>query len=151
MELHFDQASNTLLGKERFEHLLDNTSDLIQDLYNGNNRDIPWLPFGLNEWLSALKRSDNISQDAVTFDYPFENFVRACETCQESKSSSPSLHHYGHYRALSQEPELLEPIHKLIHLNMKNKTYPSRWVTVHQKQIGKKYYPISTLTTLYIR
>ena len=78
MALHFNQASETILADRSFETILDDKSELIQSLYAGLRRHLPWLPVEVNEWLQHLRLPENIELDKVKFDYPFDNFVESC-------------------------------------------------------------------------
>ena len=62
----------------------------------------------------------------------FETFKDFTVKVQENKTSSPSGRHYGHYKVLAMEEDLLTVVYDVMALDLERGIVLERWWEVHQ-------------------
>ena len=130
---HFAQATETPLTQDEWEEVLDirNPRNKIKEILEGTFNPPNLEQAEFTNWFKSLKRK----REAVTttnLHMTFEEFKSFIKKVPESKSSSPSGRHYGHYKVLARDEELLEIIFDLMSLALKHGIILRRWKTVHQ-------------------
>ena len=106
----------------------------VKEILDGTEFDLPLDVRECLEWISGLKRKNVPTTDLQVERKSFKEFVRGVK---ESKSSSPSGRHYGHYKALLEDEELFEILYLLVETALEAGVILKRWETVHQIQLLK--------------
>ena len=86
------------------------------------------------EWVSELKRKTATETKLEVTEEAFKRFI---QEVKESKSSSPSGRHYGHYKVMLEEEELFKIAFKIVETALEAGVVLERWECVHQIQILK--------------
>lgn len=101
------------------------------------------LPWEAQEILLYMRRSPKIDKE-ICNDTSFDDFKKNYRLATESTSSSPSGHHYGHFKALLQtDRKYLESIHIILCIAVEHDIIMERWKptisTLIEKVNGKPY------------
>ena len=133
---HFEQASESPMAGETWERLLDvNREDNeVDQILEGDLSGVPMDVQECVEWVAELKRKEIIETELKVTEEAFRKFI---QKVKESKSSSPSGRHYGHYKVMLEEEELVRIAFRIVETALAAGVVLERWECVHQIQILK--------------
>ena len=127
-EAHYRQASETPFAEGVWRKKPDILSnDGIQealekgDLCNTNEERVQ-----LKQWIEELWVKEGV-QGEVKLEIQFEDFRKFARSAVESKTSSPSRRHYGHYKVLEKKEELLRIVYDVLAIALTYGILLERW------------------------
>ena len=133
---HFTQANDTPFASETWREKLQN-EDVQEAILSGSFPTIKELPLEANEIISEMKRLDHI--DEIPAHTTVNDFRAYIKKIKETRSSSPSGRHYGHYKVLlGQDDKYLTVIHGILQLALTHNVVLQRWSKTVTSLIGKK-------------
>ena len=135
-KLHFGQAAETPLTKGQWEKHLNvlGKENKVREILEGGNSALNIDVRECVEWVDGL-RSKNIETTELQVEE--NDFRRFIQKVRESKSSSPSGRHYGHYKVLDRDPELRTIAFRIMELALRRGVVLQRWKIVHQILLPK--------------
>ena len=71
-----------------------------------------------SQWIEGLRVKKGVGEE-LSLDTTFEDFKGYVKKVQENKKSSPSGRHYGHYKVLALEEDLLKVVFGVLYLALK--------------------------------
>ena len=130
---HFCQAAETPFAQGKWNDELDvlKEGSRVDELLDGKYDGIENEPEEVRQWLEGMKRKEGV-EGQVPLRSTFAAFQEFVKGAIEAKSSSPSGHHYGHYKALATEEKLLRTVYSVIEIALKRGIVLRRWKAVHQ-------------------
>ena len=135
---HFSQASETPLAKGKWKKELDllRDGDTITKLLAGEYSEFEGQHEEVAQWLRECKKKEGVKEE-VSLSVKWEEFKHFAGTVIESKGSSPSGRHYGHYKVLAEDESLLRILFDIVDIALQSGTVLERWRKVHQMLLLK--------------
>ena len=129
---HFAQSTETPLARGEWDRRIDildkdnEVEEILKGEYEGPGMDV----MECTEWIKGMARVEGMPETELEVTY--ERFAAFIKSVKESKSSLPSGRHYGHYKTLQEEEELLRLVFKVVQIALQNRIVLERWKHVHQ-------------------
>ena len=135
---HFEQASETLLTETKWSTRLDLLGDcgVIKDIMDGEYLTTNEERVECCQFVEELQVKKGV-RGKVELRTTFKTFQALVKKVKENKTSSPSKRHYGHYKVLAMEEELLRVVYDVIDLALERGIVLKRWREVHQMLLLK--------------
>ena len=90
------------------------------------------------QWLKELAKKDGVKRETYLGTH-FSRFVKFAKGAKESKGPPPSGRHYGHYKVLAQEEDLLEVLYKIMECAVQTGEVLAMWKEVLQVLLLKDH------------
>ena len=137
-EAHFHQASETPFAEGVWRKKLDILSnDGIQEaLEKGDLCETNEERVEIKQWIEELRVKEGV-QGEVKLETTFEDFRKFARRAVESKASSPSRRHYGHYKVLEKREKLLWLVYDVLAIALEYGIVLERWRVLYQVLLQK--------------
>ena len=135
---HFNQAEGTPFTRGRWVRDLDIGAERnkVDEIVAGGQVADEADGQVCQEWIEEMRRKKEGTPE-VELIAKFEDFKRFASQAKESKGGGPSGRHYGHYKVLAQEEDILRIVFRVMALALKHGVVLRRWEMVHQQLIKK--------------
>ena len=138
---HFTQANDTPFASEYWRQRLQD-EDVQTAILSGSFPTMSDLPVEANDIFQKMKKDERVQiiPDHTTI-HDFRAFLTKVK---ETKSSSPSGRHYGHYKVLlGQDEKYLKVIHGILQMALHKSIILGRWKKNNNYFTGEeKRYPL---------
>ena len=110
-----------ILGNDGIQEALEKG-----DMYDTNEERVE-----LKQWIEELRVQEGVKGE-VRLKTTFDDFWKFARRVVESKTSSSSRRHYGHYKVLAKREELLRIVYEVLALALIYGIVLERWRVVYQ-------------------
>ena len=86
--------------------------------------------------VKGMQEKEGVTKE-VSLRVRWEEFKHFAEKVIESKGSSPSGRHYGHYKVLAEDGSLLKLLYDIVDIALRSEIVLERWRRVHQMLLLK--------------
>lgn len=130
---HFSQAGKTPFASGKWEEVLDifDENSEVRKILDGNYNEANNEPKWMKQWIMEMKRKQGVTGQ-VELRTTFGEFEKFVNGVVESKSSSPSGRHYGHYKVAATNERFLRVLYKVMEIAMRRGVVLRRWEKVLQ-------------------